>query len=216
MRATDWLIEMAGRFFFHVGAALRLVSVSDDVETAVSDRSRFLWKEAERRGYQMEQLMVAGKPTDTFRVRHQNKTYFFKSLPLPVMARALRMDDKVFFKSVMAGAGLSVPRSYSASSAADAKEALTELSVVCIKPRTGSNGRHTYPFVRTPKEAEQAFKSVRRISPFASVEEHLEGNLCRATCVDGRLVGFLESEHPYVEGDGTSTIRELIDAANAR
>jgi D-alanine-D-alanine ligase-like ATP-grasp enzyme len=216
MKLADGIINVVGRIFFFLGRLLRLATVSTDTSTSVSDRSRLLWEEAIRRKFDMEQLLLAGKATDTFRMRRNGKTYFFKSIPLPVEASALRMDDKVLFKKLLQEAGLPVPRSIGVSNVAQAQEALAELSLVCIKPRTGSNGRHTYPFVRTPEEAEFAFRSVRKISPFASVEEHLEGNLCRATCVDGVMAGFLESEHPHVEGDGVSSIRELVATANQR
>ncbi len=56
---------------------------------------------------------------------------------------------------------------------------------------------------------------MRQIAPYASVEEHLEGNLCRATCVDGKLIGFLESEHPHITGDGVKNILELVTTANS-
>jgi hypothetical protein len=214
MRFADWLIDVTGRLFFFAGRAIGIARASTDISTAVSDRSRLLWEEALRRGYAIEQLILAGKATDTFRMRYKGRTYFFKSIPLPVKPSALRMDDKVLFKQLLQEAGLPVPRSMGVSSAAQAQKALSELSLVCIKPRTGSNGRHTYPFVGTPQEAEFAFKSVRRISPFASIEEHLEGNLCRATCVDGVMIGFLESEHPHVTGDGYASIRELVSVAN--
>ncbi len=216
MRVADALVNGLGRLSLYGGRALRIVTLSDDTEKVASDRTRYLWEEAERRSIPMRQLLFLKRPTDTFLVRYRGRTHLFSSIPLHVEPKALRMDDKVQFKKEMRAAGLPVPNSYSASSLAEAKRALAELGTACVKPRTGSNGRHTYPHVRTEEELEAAFKSVKQICPSASVEEHLEGNLCRATCVNGTLIGFLESSHPHVAGDGISSIRELIAQANGR
>ena len=50
VRVIDRFIDLIGRTFFFFGSMLRLVSASEDTDTAVSDRSRFLWLEAKRRG----------------------------------------------------------------------------------------------------------------------------------------------------------------------
>ncbi len=214
MKADAALLGALGRVLAWIGVPLGFVTFSTDPTQALSDRSRLLWEEANRRNIQMELMCVGGKPTDIFRIRHHGRVSYFKSLPLAVKTHALRMDDKVLFKEKMRTAGLPVPKSRSAWRLSQALSAFHEFGTVCMKPRTGSNGRHTYPFIQTEVDAVRAFKNVHTVSPFASVEEHLEGNLCRATCVGGRLLGFLESEHPYVEGDGTATVAELIARKN--
>jgi len=204
-----------GWIFLTIGRLIGAARFSSDSSGTISDRSRLLWESAIRRNIHLEQLMVFGKPTDIFRVKHSGRTQYFTSLPLSPKPDALRMDDKVLFKEMMRKAGLPVPRSVSASKLSVAKQGLKEFGTVCVKPRTGSNGRHTYPFVHTPEQLKAAFASVKVISPTASVEEHIEGNLCRATCVGGKLIGFLESQYPSIVGDGTSTVRELIEQKNA-
>lgn len=210
----EWAVSLLGHAAFWLAKALRLVSLSDDAEQTTSRRSKLLWLEAKKRGIEMEQLFFLGNPTDTFRVKAGSRYQFFKSLPLLPTSEALQMDDKVLFKKKMRTAGLPVPKSYSVKSMRAAVRALNELSCVCVKPRTGSNGRHTYTHVRTEDALRKALQGVRQICAFASVEEHLEGNLCRATCVDGTLVGFLESHYPTIVGDGSSTIAELIAVKN--
>ena len=206
--------DMLERVFAQVGVPLGFASFSTDTSTAISQRSQLLWVEALRRGIGMEQLMIGG-PTDIFRIQKSGRTEFFKSLPpLRVSDRALRMDDKIHFKEAMRKAGIPVPQSRSVRKVKDALDALAEFGMVCVKPRTGSNGRHTFPFVRTADDVVHALESVLKVAPFASIEEHLEGNLCRATCIGGTLYGFLESEHPQIVGDGVSTIEECIAARN--
>jgi hypothetical protein len=203
-----------GRIFFTIGRVLNVIKLTSDTSSAVNQRSRLLWEEANRRGIQVEQLLFFGTATDSFRITHTGRTYFFKSLPFMPPGEALRMDDKVHFKKTLLAAGLPAARSFSASSLSDARKILEKLGLVCVKPRSGSNGRHTYPHVRTQSDLAIAWESAKQICAFASVEEHLEGNLCRATCVDGVMHGFLECRYPAVVGDGSSTVRELIEKRN--
>lgn len=211
---TSAIVTLLGQMSFFVGRGVRALTLSDDVETAISNRSKLLWQEAKRRGIEMHQLMLFNKPTDTFRIRYQGRTEFLTSLPLSPDLRALSMDDKVLFKETMAAAGIPVPKSFGVSSLAAARKAHAEVGIACVKPRTGSNGRHTYPNVRTDQELTDAYAGVRMIGPYVTVEEFIEGNLCRATCVGGKMIGFLESAYPTIIGDGVSTIAELIEKAN--
>ncbi len=216
MRLAEGVVSALGMLCLSIGRALFLVRLSDDPEAAVSSRSKLLMQEAARRGIRMQQVMLAGMPTDLFRASRGRATQFFRSLPLAPEPSALRMDDKVIFKKEMAQAGLPVPKSFGAARLKEARGAFEAVGTACVKPRTGSNGRHTYPNVRTVAELDEAFKGVKQISAYATIEEYLEGNLCRATCVGGVMHGFLESAYPTVAGDGISTIGELIAAANAR
>lgn len=214
MGAAGAILNALGQLSFFAGRGLRVVTLSEDPGTAVSDRSKLLWQEAKRRNMDMRQIMLFGSPTDTFRVRHAGRTEFFTSLPLSPEPSALSMDDKVLFKTALSSADLPVPQSYGVSTFSAARKALSDVTVACVKPRTGSNGRHTYPNVRTEEELADAYRSVRKIAPFVTVETFLEGNLCRATCVGSRMIGFLECFYPTIIGDGESTIAELIAKAN--
>lgn len=212
----EHVINVASYALFHIGKAMGALTLGDDVSRARSDRSKFLWEEARRRSISMRQLILFGEPTDTFEISISGKRDFFQSIPVPqsLVTETIDMDDKVAFKKLMRAHDIPVPMSYSVRSLRKAKEALAELGRVCIKPQSGSNGRHTYPFVTTEQDLEVALRSAKQICAFASVEEHLEGNLCRATCVDGTMVGFLESYYPTVTGDGVSTVAMLVAKAN--
>lgn len=208
----EWTIALIGGMFFSVGRALGAFTLGDDVTLGATERARVIWREANRRGIPMQQVCAFGKPLDLYRIEVHGKKYLVDSIPIPMRKQkeALHIDDKVSFKELLARAGLPAPISYSAGTLRRAKEILAELSLVCVKPRSGSNGLHTYPFVSSEAELEKAFMSAKQICYLLSVEEHLEGNLCRATCVDGKLVGFLESAYPTVIGDGVSRVAELI------
>ncbi len=214
----ELLVGALGRVAFFLGKTLGFLTFGEDLARAHSDRSRIIWREAKARGIPMRQLFLFGQPSDMFEIFVNGKRHFFQSIPIPPVlekTESLDMDDKVAFKRTLRALGLPVPKSYSVRSYHRAKQILSELGTVCVKPQSGSNGRHTYPFVKTDTDLEPALRSATQICILASIEEHLEGNLCRATCVDGVLVGFLESHYPTVTGDGISTIAELVYNANA-
>jgi len=208
--------SLLGHIAFYIGRMLGVITLSDDFEKTCSNRSKLLWEEANRRGIPMHQIMFLGKPSDAFVVHVRGRMRFFKSIPLLATDDAsLRMDDKIWFKRRMQSAGFPVPLSRSVRTFSEARDAMNSFGLVCVKPRTGSNGRHTYPYVKTEADLREALASVKQVCAFASVEEQLEGNLARATCVNGTLIGFLESGYPTVTGDGVSTITELVKAKNA-
>lgn len=216
-RIGEWLVSRIFSAALAVGTACGIVSYNEERTRACSNRSKLIWDEACKRGIRMRQLCLFGAPTDTFEIIFKGKRYFFQSIPIPPEREKyerLDMDDKVAFKEMLRAHALPVPKSYSVHSLQRAHSLLTELGTICIKPQSGSNGRHTYPFIRAKEDVAPALKSAKEICIFASIEEHLEGNLCRATCVDGVLVGFLESLYPTVVGDGVSTISSLIEKAN--
>lgn len=212
----EWALSLLGHLAFHIARIVGAVSLSDDFSKVRSDRARVMWEDALRRGIPMEQLFLFGAPADTYRIRIHGKTYFVDSIPTPPKKQkeALHIDDKISFKAILRKAGIATPRSIGTTSLSTAKKTLKEFGTVCVKPRYGSNGYHTYPFVKTEKELEDAFKSAKELCYMVSVEEHLEGNVCRATCIDGKLVGFLESQYPTVVGDGVHTVAELIQKNN--
>lgn len=214
----EYLVSALGHAAFFFGKTFGFLTFGEDLEKAHSDRSRLIWREAKVRGIPMRQLFLFGQPSDMFEIFVNGRRHFFQSIPIPPAlekTESLDMDDKVAFKHVLHPLGLPVPKSYSVRTYQRAKQVLSELGTVCVKPQSGSNGRHTYPFVKTDTDLESALKSATEICMLASIEEHMEGNLCRATCVDGVLVGFLESFYPTVIGDGVSTIGELVKKANA-
>lgn len=215
-KAAERFMDVLCRLFFTIGRMTGDIRLGDDTALAISDRSRLLWEEAKRRGIPMRQLIVFNRPIDVFDIEMNGRKYFFQSIPFPphIYQDALDMDDKVAFKKRLREAGLPVPKSYSVHTLKNAKEVLRELGTVCVKPQSGSNGRHTYPYVKTEEDLSFALASAKQLCAFTSIEEHIEGNLCRATCVDGKLVGFLESYYPSITGDGVHTISELVALKN--
>ena len=182
-------------------------------------RAYAMWQEAQRRHMKMEQLLLFGSAIDSYRVRIKNRWRYFESLPIPP-EREVRSfewaDDKLLFKQFLKRHAIPVAEARVATSLTDAHKMRTELHMpVVVKPRLGSNSRHTTLFVQTSAQFDDAFALAQQLCRYVLFEEHLYGHLCRATVVDGRLVGFLESRQPTVTGDGVQTIRALVAEKNA-
>ena len=63
--------------------------------------------------------------------------------------------------------------------------------------------------------AEAAYAKASAAHPAVIVEEFIPGLDYRVLVIDGRVVAAAELRPALVTGDGVSTIRQLIDQANA-
>jgi cyanophycin synthetase len=99
-----------------------------------------------------------------------------------------------------------------ATNMSDALRQLAHLHMpVVVKPRIGSNSRHTTKFIQTEEQFKIAFKTAQQLCRYVVFEEFLTGEVSRATVVGGNLVGFLQTKQPSVTGDGIQTLQQLID-----
>ncbi len=188
-----------------------------DPAAAPTYRASVLWEEAERRGIQMEQLVLFGKPTDYYRACINNRWLYFDALPIPPSNRNSGwMDDKLLFKQFLQKHGISAAPGVSTASYKDGESEWKRFQgPVVVKPRIGSRARHTATYVSSREDFERAYRSAQKLGKFVIFESHLHGYLCRATLIDGALVGFLKKSAPEVVGDGERTIEELVKEKNA-
>lgn len=217
-RLSDPLYERFEPLIFRFLAALPGSRFSSDPTKAKTYRSQVVWEEAIRRNIRMEQLVMFGAYTDMYRAHIADRWHYFISLPTPPhMPNGGEdwMDDKYHFKAALAEAGIPVPRIESVTRLTDAMRILPSFGAVVVKPRAGSRGRHTTVHVSTKEELARAFSCAQALCRYVAIEEYLEGPVCRATVVNGRLAGFFEAHPPRIVGDGVSTISELVERANA-
>ena len=208
---VDWLIY----FILDVFVFLRLGRLSDDISLAKTFRSRVIWEEAKERGIEMKQLILFGKPMDQYRTVKAGRGVYFDSLPIPPRRLLMKKnwDDKFVLKEELGKRGVPVPRyaEFGTIIMPDLRRIFSSLTPpVIVKPRMGSRGRHTVTNVHTFEEFKNAVNIARQIGVSLVAEEHLFGDVCRATFVDGKLMGFYRGSVPFVVGDGKQTISELI------
>ncbi len=209
---ADWTLKLS----FSIFLLLKLATLSSDIDKTVTFRSRVIWEEARRRGIEMQQLILLGKPTDHYRAKKNGKTLYFNSLPIPqrLINSKKSWDDKFVLKNEFTKANIPVPQ-YIQFSIFRPRNIAALFRVLrkplIVKPRVGSRGRHTVTNIHTVEEFKSAIKIAKKLCPYLMAEEHLNGDVCRATFVNDELMGFYRASVPYVIGDGKKTVRELID-----
>jgi cyanophycin synthetase len=193
---------------------MRIASYSTDIEKAVTLRSKIIWEEGRKRGMNIEQIVVYGKPTEHFRIKGGGKTAYYDSLPIPskYFFTGENWDDKIYLKNKFKKEGIPVPEYHEVSLFSDKKLGFFDglNKPIIVKPRVGSRGRHTTTNIHTREELREAIDLGKKICPILVVEENLFGYICRATLVDGKIAGFYRAEAPHIIGDGVKTITELI------
>jgi len=132
-------------------------------------------------------------------------------------------DDKVFLKKELKKYGVPVPNNFEIFvfpflNNNQKKEKIFSklMKPIIIKPRMGSRARHTVTNINTVEHFKKGIAIAGKISPYLIIEEHLEGYICRATMVDGVLVGFYKGSVPSIIGDGLKTIKQLIEEKNEK
>lgn len=123
--------------------------------------------------------------------------------------------DKALTKKLLQEAFLPVPPGSVVTSLEEARSVHRELQEpVVVKPVNGNQGRAVTMNVRTEAELVAAFRKAAAVSEEVLVEEQLTGADYRILVVDGRMVAASRREPCQVRGDGTSSVGQLIDAAN--
>lgn len=177
-----------------------------------------LWEEANRRGITMREFRPGGLPRNLFTATLPNgKQISFQGIPIPdhTTEHVSWTDNKAILKERFTELGFPVARgdkAFTQTKALAIFEGLTK--PVIVKPYIGSSSRHTTLHINTTEELLRAFHIAKEVSPFALIEEELEGPVYRATVVDGRFRAALRRDQPHIIGDGARTIQELIDEAN--
>ncbi|MEW6610272.1 MAG: hypothetical protein AB1352_01415 [Patescibacteria group bacterium] len=185
----------------------------------LTHRAHLLWEEANKRGIHMWEFRPFKHGIELFIAERQDKRVIFNSLPRPPLRvnNLHWIDDKSIVKQVLTRSSIPTPRGYTASTLRGALNALEELvPPLVVKPRLSSRGRHAHVQIHTRAQLTQAFISARILCPWVMVEEELEGDVYRALVVDGELIAVARRNYPQVIGDGTHTIRQLVDIENTQ
>lgn len=217
-------VDLVPEYLFRTLVFLRLAVFSRDINKARSFRSKIIWEEAERRGIQMEQVILRDRPLDQYRaklkIKGREKFFYFESIPIRPEFLDLNQnwDDKVTLKKEFETWKIPIPTYFELSvfslifNPKKIEKIFSKLEKpIIVKPRVGSRGRHTVTNIQTLDQFKEGVKIVGEICPYMIVEEHLHGGVCRATLVDGELGGFYKAQSPILIGDGKKAIYELIN-----
>lgn len=123
--------------------------------------------------------------------------------------------DKAATKKLLGDMGVPVPRGYEIRNEEDLERTVERVGYpVVIKPLDGNHGKGATVGISNIEDARTAFAKAKEYSRWIIVEKQLIGSDFRALVVNNRLIAVAERVPAHVVGDGTSTIRQLIDRTN--
>jgi cyanophycin synthetase len=124
-------------------------------------------------------------------------------------------DDKKRTKELLSRMGIPVPEGYSVDTLPEALEAAERIGYpVAIKPISGNHGRGITTNISTPADLETSFLYAKKFSELLVVEKFLPGVDYRILVINGKFTAAARRDPAFIVGDGTSTIRQLIDEIN--
>src|SRR6266705_1533347 len=125
--------------------------------------------------------------------------------------------DKTMTTSLLASAGLPVPKSETVRSADEAAAVAARIGYpVVLKPLDGNHGRGVSLDLRTEEDVRRSYeRAIRQTrSGVVVVESFIKGNDYRVLVIDGHMVAVAERVPAHVIGDGVHSVRELVDITN--
>jgi D-alanine-D-alanine ligase-like ATP-grasp enzyme len=209
----DWVAPRLARLLKRAGLAVLV----DRADGHTSETAQCLWEEARARGISLQEVRLFGLPRRLFVAEFRGRSCAFEGLPRPSRRQPsiLWLDDKAKLKRRFARQGFPIARGGVALTSRQALRIFRTLAPpVVLKPRRGSNGRHTTVHIETEAELLRAYRSARRICPWVVIEEELKGPVFRVTLVGGKVAGVLRRDPPHVIGDGVRTVRALAEIEN--
>ena len=124
-------------------------------------------------------------------------------------------QDKEETNKILANCGLPVPRQELVRSAERAVRAAERLGYpVVTNPYNGNHGRGISIGLKGPDDVRAGFAAAAEHSTSVIVETYLQGDDHRLLVVNGELIAATRRTPGRVIGDGTHSIRELVEIVN--
>jgi cyanophycin synthetase len=124
-------------------------------------------------------------------------------------------QDKHLTRTLLKSAGVPVSEGRPVADAEDAWSAAEDLGgPVVVKPLDGNHGRGVATNLTTREQVAAAYAVAIKEGTGVIVEKFITGDDYRLLVVGNQLVAAAWREPAHVVGDGSSTVRELVDEAN--
>ena len=125
-------------------------------------------------------------------------------------------QDKDLTKMLLDAAGVPVPQGQVVSREEDAWTVANKIGLpVVLKPRDGNQGKGVAVNIETRAQLNAAFAVASEISSDVIVEQYIPGHDFRMLVIGNKLIAAARRDPPQVIGDGTHSIRQLVDLVNA-
>jgi cyanophycin synthetase len=123
--------------------------------------------------------------------------------------------DKEATKRLLDDAGVPVPTGQEVRTLRGALEVTHDLGFpVVVKPSDGNHGKGATIGVGDDAHLERAFEAAKAFSTYIMIERQLTGHDFRALVIEHQFIAAAHRVPAHVVGDGSRTIRQLIDAVN--
>jgi cyanophycin synthetase len=124
-------------------------------------------------------------------------------------------QDKELTKKLLAAAGVPVPTGRAAANVEDAWAAACEIGLpVVVKPKDGNQGKGVTVNVTTREQLIAAYATAAEFRDDILVERYIPGNDFRLLVIGNKLIAAARRDPPQVVGDGTYSVRELVEEVN--
>ncbi len=124
-------------------------------------------------------------------------------------------QDKDLTRRFLQAAGVPTPFGFPVENEADAVESAEYVGYpVVVKPQDGNQGRGVTTNLTTKEGVIAAYHAARAESERVIIEKFAPGEDHRLLVINGKLVAASRREPAHVVGDGTHTVRQLIDLKN--
>ena len=125
-------------------------------------------------------------------------------------------QDKELTKNLLHAAGVAVPLGRPVKDADDAWAAAQEIGLpVVVKPRDGNQGKGISVNLTEEHQIKKAFTLAEEFRDDILVEKYLPGHDFRLLVIGDKLIAAARRDPPLVIGDGTHTVRELVNIVNS-
>ena len=125
------------------------------------------------------------------------------------------VSNKDLTKRILANGRIPTPQGRLVVSEAELEDVITALQFpVVIKPLNGNHGRGITTDIQSLEDAVKAFHLAQKISRSVIVERHIKGHDFRFLVINYQLVAAAKRTPASVQGNGSSTIQQLIDEIN--
>ncbi len=142
---------------------------------------------------------------------HQHRIWTAETDRTSAIAEGIA-GDKDLTKTLLKACGVPVPEGQIVDSPEAAWEAAQEIGLpVVVKPVDGNHGRGVSLDLTERADIEAAYRLAEVEGSEVIVEQFIPGNEHRLLVVGNRLVAAARGESAWVEGDGRSSVVELID-----
>ncbi|MEQ8824693.1 MAG: N-acetylglutaminylglutamine synthetase [Filomicrobium sp.] len=127
-----------------------------------------------------------------------------------------RCDDKALTHRLLAQGGLMVPAQEQVADAESAVRFQERYGRVVVKPVKGEQGQAVFVDLQSAKSVKASFEAARQISNDVIVEQFVSGHDVRIIVIDGEVVAAAVRRPASIVGDGSHSIRDLIEKQSRR